>query len=411
MDYKIKKGDTLWDIARANGTTVDAIAAVNGIKNPDLIYAGDTIKIPTASSAKAASTSAGSKSSSASAVNPSQTSLSSASKNTSASYESGKPTYTQSSEVRSALDRLNAKESEKAPEYSSKYKQKIDSLLDSIENREAFSYDFMSDPLYRSYRDRYISDGRRAMKEAAANAAALTGGYSNSYAASASSEAMGRYMTELSGLIPSLYEAALKRYDSEGQALLDRLGIYRGLEGDDYSRYRDLVSDRNDELAYLLKKYETLYDDDFAVYEALLGQWNKDRDYGRSKDEYEADAAYRASRDEAEDAYKKSRDAVEDAFKERELRIKAASAASSKSSSASSGSSSSSSSSSSAKKSSGSIDVSALGAAARRIVNEISRLSPDQRGAVEQSVLERAKKDLKSGALTSKEYNYIKSLF
>ena len=55
--------------------------------------------------------------------------------------------------------------------------------------------------------------------------------------------------------------------------------------------------------------------------------------------------------------------------------------------------------------------MSALGAAARKIVNEISRLSPDQRGAVEQTVLEKAKKDLKDGALTSKEYNYIKSLF
>lgn len=402
MDYKIKKGDTLWDIARANGTTVDALAKANGIKNPDLIYAGDTITIPTASSAKAASAA-----SAASVLNTSPQGAGSVSKT--ASYESGKPVYSKSKEVQSALDRLTAKEKEKPSEYSSKYSSKIDSLLDSVENREAFSYDFMSDPLYRSYRDRYISDGRRAMKEAAANAAALTGGYSNSYAASASSEAMGRYMTELSGLIPSLYEAALKRYDSEGQALLDRLGLYRALDSDDYSRYRDSVSDYGDELSYLLKKYETLYDEDFGAFEALLGQWNRDRDYGRSKDEYEADAAYRASRDEAEDAYRKSRDAVEDAFKERELQLNAsrASASSSKSSS----SSSSSSASSKKKSSSADMNPTDLGEAAKKLVYELSLATPDRRGVMEESVLARAKKEVAAGNMTSKEYNYIKSLF
>lgn len=43
--YKIKKGDTLSEIARDKGTTVKALAKKNNIKNPDKIYAGRTLKL------------------------------------------------------------------------------------------------------------------------------------------------------------------------------------------------------------------------------------------------------------------------------------------------------------------------------------------------------------------------------
>lgn len=44
--YTIKKGDTLSAIAKANNTTVDAIAAANGIKNINRIQAGKSLTIP-----------------------------------------------------------------------------------------------------------------------------------------------------------------------------------------------------------------------------------------------------------------------------------------------------------------------------------------------------------------------------
>lgn len=50
--YKIKSGDTLWNIAKTfygNGSLCYKLATYNGIKNPNLIYAGNSLKIPAVS--------------------------------------------------------------------------------------------------------------------------------------------------------------------------------------------------------------------------------------------------------------------------------------------------------------------------------------------------------------------------
>lgn len=306
-----------------------------------------------------------------------------------------------SDSVKNAYAALVEKEGEKTPEYVSKYGDKMSELISSIENREPFSYDFVNDPLYKSYRDRYISDGKRAAKEAAANAAALTGGYGNSYGASASSEAMGRYMTNLSGLIPSLYEAALKRYDSDGKSLYDRLSLYKDLDACDYSRYRDSLGDRQSELDYLLKKYNSLYDDDYAAFKTALDKWNADRDYERKVYEYDTSAAYRAERDAAEMEYKKQRDAADAALKERELALKAASASQSKSSSSTG----------SATRSDSSSSEVSLGEAAKKLVSAASQLTPSSAASQRAQLIESAKKAKKEGRITNNEYKYIESLF
>lgn len=44
--YKIQSGDTLSGIARKFGTTYQELARINGIANPNKIYAGQTIKVP-----------------------------------------------------------------------------------------------------------------------------------------------------------------------------------------------------------------------------------------------------------------------------------------------------------------------------------------------------------------------------
>ena len=46
MDYTIKYGDTLTSIANMFGTTYEYLAKINNIPNPNIIYAGQTIKVP-----------------------------------------------------------------------------------------------------------------------------------------------------------------------------------------------------------------------------------------------------------------------------------------------------------------------------------------------------------------------------
>ena len=47
ISYTVQRGDTLFAIARRYGTTVDEIANINSIANPNLIYPGEVLKIPT----------------------------------------------------------------------------------------------------------------------------------------------------------------------------------------------------------------------------------------------------------------------------------------------------------------------------------------------------------------------------
>ena len=45
--YRVKRGDTLWEISRMYGTTIQEIVNLNNIENPNLIYPGETIRIIT----------------------------------------------------------------------------------------------------------------------------------------------------------------------------------------------------------------------------------------------------------------------------------------------------------------------------------------------------------------------------
>ena len=44
--YTVKRGDNLWNLSRQYGTTVQSIAQLNQIQNPNLIYPGQRLRIP-----------------------------------------------------------------------------------------------------------------------------------------------------------------------------------------------------------------------------------------------------------------------------------------------------------------------------------------------------------------------------
>ena len=122
--------------------------------------------------------------------------------------------------------------------YASKYGANIENLLSQIQNRK-FEYDMNADPLYQQYRDQYVRGGNLAMRDAAAQAAALTGGYGSSYATTAASQAYDNYLSGLNSKALELYNIAAQDYNTETNNLYNQLNEYNQLENQNYNQWRD----------------------------------------------------------------------------------------------------------------------------------------------------------------------------
>ncbi len=187
--------------------------------------------------------------------------------------------YEQSQEVKDAQEQLKQYQENKPGEYVSGYQQKIDGLLNQILNREGFSYDFSTDPLYHSYRDQYLHQGRLAMQDTMAEAAAMTGGYGSSYAAAAGSQAYQGYLNRLNERIPELYQAALDRYDREGNWMKTELESLTGAEKQAQQAYQEEVDRYYKGLDHYTKRADTLYKQDYGAYQDMLDSLADMRDY------------------------------------------------------------------------------------------------------------------------------------
>jgi hypothetical protein len=127
--------------------------------------------------------------------------------------------------------------------YVSPWQDQIKEIANKIINREKFSYDLNGDALYKQYKDRYMSQGKQAMMDTMGQAAALTGGYGNSYAQSVGQQTYQGYLQGLNDQIPTLYQIALDKYTAEGNQMRDNLGVMMQQDDIGYGRYRDQIAD------------------------------------------------------------------------------------------------------------------------------------------------------------------------
>ena len=128
--------------------------------------------------------------------------------------------------------------------YASQYAKAITDYV----NRGKFSYDFNADPIYNQYKDQYTRQGNLAMKDTMGQAAALTGGYGNSYAQTAGQQVYNRYMQNLNDIVPQLYESAYSRYNQEGQDMLNRASLLGEADNAEYQKLLQDYSIAADEL-------------------------------------------------------------------------------------------------------------------------------------------------------------------
>lgn len=220
-----------------------------------------------------------------------------------------------------------------SPTYQSQWQTGLDDTMNKILNREEFKFDLNGDALMNQYKDMYTMQGRQAMMDTMAQAAALTGGYGSSYAQNAGQQAFHGYLQQMNDRIPELYQLAMDKYQMEGQNLKDQYSMMADRESQDYGRYRDQVADSQwqqnfdyqkgrDEIADQRYDQEWQYQKDRdAISDQRYDQeWQYQQDRDAVEDQrYDQEFQYQQSRDEAADQkwqaefdYQQGRDQIED---------------------------------------------------------------------------------------------------
>ena len=187
--------------------------------------------------------------------------------------------YVQSDTVAQAQALLQQQLAQKPGEYVSQYADQIQGIMDQFLNRDKFSYDLNADALYQQYKDQYALLGQQAMMDTMGQAAAMTGGYGNSYAQSVGQQAYQGYLQQLNDVVPELYQMAYDRYNQEGQDMLNQYGLLSSQDEQEYGRYRDQVGDYYTELERLTDDYRYQAEDEYGKY---LDKYNME--YGQHRD-------------------------------------------------------------------------------------------------------------------------------
>lgn len=312
--YQIRKEDMLSEIAKQHGTTQQA--------NLNKIYAGQNANIPggtpvdgneimsrgyaSAAPVGAGGIMTGRRESTAPQYNKSD--ATNDAYNKWKETESNKPgDYNESDALKKLREELEAAEKKKPGAYESAYQEQIDQILNSILNRGEFSYDPAKDKLYQSMADQYRQKGQLAMRDTMGNAAALTGGYGSSYAATAGSQAYDDYMQRLQDRVPELYQMALQSWQNETNSMYGKLNALNAQDDAAYGRYRDSVSDWRNDRDYLYNRTRDQYDTEYGQWRDSIGDWQNDRGYAMDAYTRMSDEDYRKYRD-ALDQYNRDRE-------------------------------------------------------------------------------------------------------
>lgn len=156
--------------------------------------------------------------------------------------------YQPNEAVQTAQQNMQNVQNMRPQTYNSKYSGALDSILAEIQNPKPFKYSFNDDELFKYYADLETQNAKKANINAQGQAAALTGGYGNSYGAAAGAQAYQEALLPLYERGMQLAQFARDNYDKDQQRPYDQLAALQGMDESDYGRYRDTMSDwRQDE--------------------------------------------------------------------------------------------------------------------------------------------------------------------
>lgn len=196
--------------------------------------------------------------------------------------------YTPSKTVTDYQNKVQSLERNEPDDFDSRYDGMIQDILGDIMNRPDFSYtgkDMANDDLYKMYRDQYIRNADKAMRDTMGAASALSGGYGNSYAASVAQQAYNNQIAGLNDKALDFYDRAYQRYQDAGQELYNQIGLVTGLDDRDYNRYRDEVSDYFANRDYYNNRYNQEYGYDYGRYQdnTAYEQWLEEMQFQKDQ--------------------------------------------------------------------------------------------------------------------------------
>lgn len=155
--------------------------------------------------------------------------------------------------------------------YDDEYLEEFLDRLESVYTRKDFSYDPDDDPVYAAYKQKYLTEGDRASKNAIADYSALTGGYTNSAAMTAGAQAQQYYASKLSDMIPQLASDAYTRYKDKNQTNLDvaalLLNAYDAAYGNAADANAKTLENVNSSAASAAKRDQDAFEKDLTLRE------------------------------------------------------------------------------------------------------------------------------------------------
>ena len=128
-------------------------------------------------------------------------------------------------------------------------------VYNGIKDYGEFSYDINQDALYQQMAERYQQQGKLAMQDTVGQAAAMTGGYGNSYAQSAGQQAYYAHLEKLNDIAPELYQMALDRYKMGKEDLYDQYGLLMNEDARERQAYMDDYAMKLDQLGLASDTY------------------------------------------------------------------------------------------------------------------------------------------------------------
>lgn len=267
--YTIKWGDTLSGIANALGTTVDWLKKVNNILNPNKIQAGQTIEIPDIDLTGEGSD-----------VNP----VTGLTLNTTPTPRPTTDTtpWDETEKGIAALGNYNTlleKYNQYGP-FTFSLDEWAKDIDEKIKGFKDFSYDLNGDALYQQYKDQYVQQGKLAMADTMGQAAAMTGGYGNSYAQSVGQQAYQNELSNLNDIVPELYQMALNKYQMDKDNLYTEASYLMQKYAQEYGEYSDEYQQLLDALGLARSDYydgaDMYHTEQDITNTELWNQWNAD---------------------------------------------------------------------------------------------------------------------------------------